>query len=274
MNARRIIAVVLVAVVGLGLSAWGAIAGTKDVMGVVVKKGAASIETMEQVNPKGEVTIASVKAPADAFVIVHLAKPNGMPGERLGYTRVTKGTHKDVVVKIKDVELPATLIAAVHIDRGTKGKLEFDMDNKEHSPDKPFFVDGMEAAMPFKVGRFGVEAADGAAAIEVADQTGVTDTLTVKRAVAPTAAWVVVHLDDNGRPGKRVGLQQIPAGENTNVKVALDPNIPLTDKLLVAVHADRGTAGQFDFDMMKKLESADQPFFVNGAEVATAAQVR
>jgi len=273
MNARRIATIVVVAAVGLGLMAWGALAGTKDVMGVIIKKGAAKIETMEQLNPKGSVTIAEVKAPADAWVIVHEAKADGTPGERVGYVRVTKGTHKDVVVKIKNVELPATLIAAVHVDRGTKGKLEFDMENAEHSPDKPFF-DGMEVAMPFEAGPFGVEAGEGQAAIEVADQPGIIGSLAVARAVAPTNGWIVVHLDEGGKPGERVGVQAIPSGESRDVTVTLDPSVQLTDKLLVAVHADRGTAGEFDFDMMKKLDSPDQPFFVNGAEVATAARVR
>jgi hypothetical protein len=109
---------------------------------------------------------------------------------------------------------------------------------------------------------------------EAIEELAGTSALNVDRAVAPTNAWLVVHLDDNGKPGDRVGLQAIPAGDSRDIKVALDPGMQLTEKLLIAVHADRGTAGTFEFDMMKKLESPDQPFFVDGAEVATAARVR
>jgi len=101
----------------------------------------------------------------------------------------------------------------------------------------------------------------------------VTRNITVARAAAPTSAWIVIHLDDNGAPGSRVGLQHIPAGESTDVAVALEP-LPLTDKLFVAVHADAATPGIFDFDMMNKINSADQPFFVDGEEVATAVVIQ
>lgn len=275
MKIRRRIALVAVSVLSLALFAWGTIAGAEEVMGIVAAKGAAEIEVMDNLNPEaGSVMVAKAVTPDDAFVVVHLAKPDGMPGERLGYTRIEKGTSEDVEVKIEDVSQPATLIAAIHIDRGKKGELEFDMEDAEHSPDRPYFVEGMEVAMPFKIGKFGVDAAEGEAAIEVADQPGASGTLFVARAAAPTGAWIVVHLDDGGKPGDRVGLQQIAAGESRDVRVALDPSGELTDKLFVAVHADRGTQGTFDFDMMKKLDSADQPFFVDGEEVATAVTVR
>ena len=48
--------------------------------------------------------------------------------------------------------------------------------------------------------------------------------------------------------------------------------VPLEDlttpKVIVAVHADKGIAGTFDFDMMNKEMSPDRPFFVDGTELA------
>ncbi|MDO9107448.1 MAG: hypothetical protein Q7U89_00440, partial [Coriobacteriia bacterium] len=89
-----------------------------------------------------------------------------------------------------------------------------------------------------------------------------------------TGAWVVVHLNDDGMPGERVGFAQIPAGTSSAVGVKLDTDITLTDSLFVAIHADRGTPGTLEFDMEDKLNSPDQPFFVNGDEVATKVSVR
>jgi hypothetical protein len=83
-----------------------------------------------------------------------------------------------------------------------------------------------------------------------------------------------VHLDDGGKPGKRVGFQQIPAGESLGTTVSLKAGASVTDQLFVAIHADRGTAGTLEFDMMDKINSPDQPFFVNGKEVATAVRVK
>lgn len=122
------------------------------------------------------------------------------------------------------------------------------------------------------MGVWGYVAAEKNAQLEVdANQPGGKE-LKVYRVVAPTDAWVVVHTDDNGMPGMRVGLKHISAGETTTVTVPLKD--VTTDKVIVAVHADKGTPGKFDFDMDKKTESADRPFFVNGMELAKVVSVR
>jgi hypothetical protein len=112
------------------------------------------------------------------------------------------------------------------------------------------------------------------AALVVVDQPGASGTLTVDRVLSPEPAWIVVHLDDNGKPGTRVGLLHVDAGENTALEVDLDPAAELTDRLLVALHADRGTPDAFDFDMEKFDASPDKPFFIDGKELATAVRVK
>ena len=244
-------------------------------VGVVATAKNASVEVMDQPGAKGTITVSSVHVPGPSWIAVHL-DDNGMPGKRIGLQAIPAGDSSNVVVKIDDVALTDKLIVAVHADRGIVGAFEFDKAKFDSSPDKPYFVGGMELAMEVKVTTppFGVKANDGEATITVADQPGAKGFITVARAVAPTGAWIVVHLDDNGKPGARVGFAQIAAGTNANVVVKLDPAVSLTDKLLVAVHADRGVAGTLEFDMMDKYNSPDQPFFVNGAEVATAVRVK
>ncbi len=107
--------------------------------------------------------------------------------------------------------------------------------------------------------------------IDVADQIGV-DTLVVKRVLAPTGAWVVVHLDDNGMPGERVGVKRVSKGESLDVKVPLKG--VTSEKVIVAVHADKGEADEFEFYMEDKLGSPDRPFFVNNKELATVVTVK
>jgi len=246
-----------------------------DMVGVVAAKKAAAIEVMDQPGAKGSIMVARVLAPGQSWIAVHL-DDNGMPGDRIGLQAVPVGESTDIEVKIDDVKLTDKLIVALHADRGIVGTFEFSKDKFDSSPDKPYFVDGMELAMEASVAEkpFGVKANEGEASIEVADQPGVTAALTVAKAVAPTGAWIVVHLDDGGKPGKRAGYAQITAGENAGVIVKLDPTVPLTDKLFVAVHADRGVAGTLEFDMMDKYNSPDQPFFVGGKEVAIAVSLK
>jgi len=273
----NIIGIILGVSLTLGMTVYAfANAGKAGKMvGVVADKSAASVEVMDQPAAKGSITVGSVRVPGPSWIAVHLDE-GGMPGKRIGLQAIPQGESRDVVVKIDDVTLTDKLIVAVHADRGIVGTFEFSKEAFDSSPDKPYSVGGMELAMETKVATppFGVPAAADQASISVADQPGVTGSIVVAKAVAPTGAWIVVHLDDNGKPGARVGFQQIPAGASTNVAVKLDPSVPLTDKLLAAVHADRGVAGTLEFNMMDKYNSPDQPFFVNGAEVATAVRVK
>ncbi len=242
-----------------------------DVWGYVAAADSAQLEIAPEQLDVDELVVDRVLAPGDAWIVVHL-DDNGKPGARVGLAHVDKGESTDVTVALEDVTTP-NVIVAVHADRAEKGEFDFDMMNAKMSPDRPYFVDEKELALVVTVRGFGVKADEGTAAIAVSDQPGTTTTLAVDRALAPTDAWIVVHLDDEGAPGQRVGLAHIPAGESTGIAVPLEP-LPLTAKLFVAIHADRGEAGVFEFDMMNKINSADQPFFVNGTEVATAVSVR
>ena len=92
-----------------------------------------------------------------------------------------------------------------------------------------------------------------------------------------------VHVFEIGKikhhhPGRRSAGLVIGFGKggfrlSSDVAVELY-QLPLTDTLFVAVHADRGAADLFEFDMMDKINSPDQPFFVDGTEVALAINVR
>ena len=243
------------------MKVWGYVANADD----------AQLEVTESQPGVDKLEIDRVRVPEDAWIVVH-ADDNGKPGMRVGLLGVQKGESTDMEVELKDVTTPKVIVA-VHADRGKAGKLDFDMMNKEMSPDRPFFVNEKELAKVAAVREFGVKTDPGTAAIEVSDQPGATGALKVDRALAPAGAWVVVHLDKDGAPGQRVGLAQIPKGENKNVEVKLDP-LPLTDKLFVAIHADKGQPGAFEFDMMDKINSKDQPYFINGEEVAAAVAVR
>lgn len=110
-----------------------------------------------------------------------------------------------------------------------------------------------------------VTTADSAQLELAEEQTGNTS-LAVDRVVAPENSWIVVHLDDNGAPGDRVGLLAIEEGESADLVVPLE-NVT-TEKVIVAVHADRGAEGEYDFNMMEKETSPDRPFFVDGSELA------
>ena len=242
-----------------------------DVWGYVASADAAQLEITEMQQGATELVVDRVLAPQDAWIVVHL-DDDGKPGMRVGLERIKKGESVDVKVALEEVGTEKVIVA-VHADRGERGEFDFDMMAPTMSPDRPYFVDEKELAVMVTVREFGVKTDAGTAAIEVDAQPGARESITVKRALSPADAWIVVHLDDDGAPGARVGLLHIPAGESLDVNVALDP-LPLTDKLFVAIHADRGEADVFEFDMMNKVNTPDQPYFVDGDEVATAADIK
>jgi len=120
-------------------------------------------------------------------------------------------------------------------------------------------------------GVWGYVAADDNAQLEISG-TASANELVVDRVLSPDDAWLVVHLDDDGKPGMRVGLQHVGGGESLDVAVALEE--VTTEKLIVAVHADKGVAGEFDFSMDDPMGSPDRPYFVDRAELAVVVDVK
>jgi hypothetical protein len=119
----------------------------------------------------------------------------------------------------------------------------------------------------------GVVVSGNAAKLQVADQPGASGSITIGSLTVPGPSWIVVHLDEGGKPGDRIGLLAVPAGTSTNVTVPID-SVELTDKLIVALHADHGVAGTFEFNMKAFATSPDKPYFVDGKELAREVVVR
>lgn len=122
-----------------------------------------------------------------------------------------------------------------------------------------------------EMGVWGYVASADDAKLELATEQPGATSLAIDSVTVPERSWIVVHINDDGMPGERVGLVGVDAGTSE----ALD--VPFTtdsDSVIVAIHADRGEEGTFDFDMEAKETSPDRPFFVDGAELAQVVTVR
>ncbi|HWQ11295.1 MAG TPA: cupredoxin family copper-binding protein [Roseiflexaceae bacterium] len=98
-------------------------------------------------------------------------------------------------------------------------------------------------------------------AVEAADQPVVSREITVAKVTAGQAGWIVAHLDEGGRPGRVLGQTAVPAGESTNVKIALSEDVPVGGALWPMLHIDAGTVGTYEFP------GADVPVMAEGAPV-------
>lgn len=242
----------------------------EGVWGYVADSSYAALEMSKSQLDADVLVVDRVLAPADAWLVVHLSE-GGKPGARVGLQHVDKGESTSVEVELDGVTTP-DVIVALHADKGDGGVFDFDMDDMMGSPDRPYFVDGAELAVSVAVRTFGVKATSDEAALSLSDQPGASDELVVDSVTVPGPAWLVVHLNDDGMPGKRVGYRAVLAGTTTDVRVPLRDTED-ADSFLVAVHADRGDEGVLDFDMEDMVGSPDQPYFIDGVELAGAVSV-
>jgi hypothetical protein len=93
------------------------------------------------------VTIASVKADSDGWLVIHEIK-NGKPvvPESIGYVAVKAGTTENVEVKLnKDVAAGSKILTMLHVDKGATGAYEFP------GSDVPVMVDGKPVVKPMPI---------------------------------------------------------------------------------------------------------------------------
>ena len=288
----RVLAIIAatIAVLAVGVFSYAATRTEQAMIGVVTAPGSAVIEATDQVGPAGRIVVRRVVAPDDSWVVAYIAQPGGTPGDRVGVVHVGRGESLDVVLPLDGrVAMSQKLVLVLNADRGVRGRFEFDAARFEASPDKPYYVGGSEVVAALSKDTAvaalqpagptgeasGIDVAAGAAVLEIADRLTVIDRLVVDRVVAPGKAWVAVYLvGDDGVPTQRVGLVSVPKGESLGVVVPVDVSGGLTEKLLVALQADRGVASTFEFDPTPPAMGADRPYVAGGVEVSRSVFTR
>jgi hypothetical protein len=87
--------------------------------------GAPSVTASDQTSDGSTVTVDSVTATVDGWMVIH-ADADGAPGPVLGQTAVMAGVTDNVVVALEPaLEADSSLWAMLHVDEGTVGVYEF-----------------------------------------------------------------------------------------------------------------------------------------------------
>jgi hypothetical protein len=206
------------------------------------------IHSYDQFVSDGAVTIASVTAQADGWLVVHADNGEGSFGAVLGASQVSAGTTAGVSVALEG-DITDTLYPMLHVDTGTEGEYEFGMVD---GADGPVVVDGNVAVSSFAT----------VPTMRIDNQI-VNDTVTATSVLAEVDGWLVIHTEANGGPGPVAGLAPVSAGLNKDVVVELDAAM-VTSRLFPMLHVDTGTAGEYEFGTV---DGADTPVFVNDAVV-------
>ena len=89
--------------------------------------------------------------------------------------------------------------------------------------------------------------------LSIADQyvlswDGLDGTVTVGEVITDRAAWIVIHADENGQPGKILGRQPVPEGYSEDVIVTIAA-IYAPRSMFVRLYEDNGKPRIFESEI-------------------------
>lgn len=233
-------------------------------LGVVASPDDALLELAESSSATDGVAVQRVVSPGPGWVVVVSLEPgSGI----LGKLAVPAGESAGLSVPLDTLDASLVRIR-LQVDRGKVGEFEFDAARPERSPDKPVFVDGECVESDITLTGYGVPAPQNFGWLSVKDRAlGDNGMLRIDYARLPGPSWIAAHVMVDGVPGPLVGWVQRGAGESFDVDVPVK-GVAKGDMLMVTVHVDRGTPGEFEYQVDKPLTSIDQPYTSNGIIVS------
>jgi hypothetical protein len=83
--------------------------------------------------------------------------------------------------------------------------------------------------------------------IDVSDQPLVDGSITIADVSAAQDGWIVAHKDEGGHAGKVIGFTPVKRGDNRDVQIKLDEDVPVGGVLWPMLHVDAGTIGVYEF---------------------------
>jgi len=107
--------------------------------GVIAASANATLTPVASAVSSGALTLERVVAPDDGWIVV---RSTTFPGAILGSAPVRAGETRGVRVELDNLDDVAVRVA-LHVDRGTRGTLEFDPLSPATPLDKPVFADGL-----------------------------------------------------------------------------------------------------------------------------------
>jgi plastocyanin len=222
-----------------------------------------SVSVMDQEIDTGTVTVPEVVSDGAGWLVIH-ADQDGAPGQVIDHTAVSDGANENVTVEIDPQLATPTLYAMLHTDSGEMGTHEFP------GGDPPVQVNGEIVVKPFMVTGLPVTPS-----VAVTDQEVKDGTVTVPEVVSDGQGWIVIHREDEGKPGAVIGHTAVSDGANENVTVEIDV-AQATQTLFAMLHTDTGEVGSYEFPggdppVMVHDQIVVEPFEVTGAG-RTAAQ--
>src|SRR3954453_22824102 len=105
--------------------------------------------------------------------------------------------------------------------------------------------------------------------VSVSDQVVLNGKAIIDSVYSAGQGWVVIHIDNNGQPGRVAGFAAVAPGWTYNLEVPFDATMS-TPTLYAMLHVDDGTVGKYEFDGQSGL---DNPVIVDGKVVTPAFKI-
>lgn len=218
---------------------------TALVMPIRAQSGPA-ISVNDQVST-GTIVVASVTSDGPGWVVIRNdGGGRGSPGAPLGSAPVQAGVTDNVEVTINTALATGHLFASLHVDDNTEGTFEF---GDVGGADAPVEVDGQAVQQEFVV-----------AVIQMDEQFATEDNkVQAATIIIDGTGWLVIHSDNEGKPGPVLGQTLLKSGRNRRVSVELATE-GRTGTVWPMLHVDTGVAGEYEFGAV---EGADGPVVLN-----------
>lgn len=227
---------------------------------------APSLKVSDQALNADSVMVDDVVSSGPGWVVIYTTDPQGQPDQPIGHAAVNDGDNQNVVVPVDAAKAQGTLVAQLHVDKGTPGTFDFP------GADEPVMVGVQMVAGTFKI--LAGQAAGGSKtpvvlppSVTVEDQEVKDGTVTVAQIVSNGNWWLVIHkANADGTMGEYIGQTLIKNGINTNVVVKINMKLA-TPVLYAMLHEDKPPLGILEFP------GPDVPIYLNGEMIAPAFNV-
>jgi hypothetical protein len=179
----------------------------------------------------GQVVVESVSVPEAGWMALH-ADEDGEPGAILGQTPLAAGDHENGLITFDWHRATSPMHVLVYQDLGIEGRFEPD------TVDAPYLSQGEPISATFM--------ATLPLDVYVIDQpVAATGEVVIERVSVGQPAWVAVYTNFAGYSDRLIGFARVEAGATRMLVIPVETQ-NLTPILHVRVHADEGTAGEFE----------------------------
>lgn len=203
--------------------------------------GPADLVLREQRTEGAGVVFESVTMPAPGFVVLY-EDEGGSPGEIIGTSDIlSAGVIANVPVSFfVPLDGGAVVHAQIHIDMDRNEAFTYE------PPDAFVDVPAVKAngEVALVMATIGLLPPISPASVTFGEQRIIGDAVTVASADLPAAGFVVIREDDQGGPGRILGISDLlPAGTSTDIEVVFDDTLGLTTVMFASVYIDRDADG-------------------------------